>query len=125
MLRSTGAASRPSIQAARRNEVKEAKGELRDVTHSGVTSVIRKAGNRKHYVYVPLWSFTITTKRGKEKRRNWFDLTFRKIINYYICTKQPSVPSSFSVTIQAYLDTYIEIQNLWFSITLLREITWI
>lgn len=34
MFRGTGAASRPSIQAARRNEVKEAKGELRDVTGS-------------------------------------------------------------------------------------------
>lgn len=34
MFRGTGAASRPSIQAARRNEVKEAKGELREVTGS-------------------------------------------------------------------------------------------
>lgn len=54
MFRGTGATSRPSIQAARRNEVKEAKGELRDVTHSGAASVIRKAGKRKHYSPVAL-----------------------------------------------------------------------
>lgn len=71
MFRGTGAAPRPSIQAARRNEVKEAKGELRDVTrgvtHNGAASVIRKAGKRKHYFPVSLWNFTMVSD-DKERR---------------------------------------------------------
>jgi len=75
MIMFRGAASRPSIQATRRNEVKEAKGELRDSQQSRKR---HKEGRKEEALFPHSLEFHDGDKERQEREKKPVRLDFSK-----------------------------------------------